>query len=172
MTDSSRETGRRTWLQHALAFVAGGVAFGSGVRLTRGSPLHAAGDPSLTFYARTRPFVAPPGSALAPGALAASGELLESPAGQTIGSFVTNCFCLPGGAMHAHPGLEFQALELRDGTLYAMCSGLSAAGGAKTSAIVGGTGRFAGARGTCLHRAAATQSGRHDVIEIVVTLAV
>lgn len=178
MENSWRGTGRRTLLQRALALMAGGVAFGSGVRLTRGSPVRAeaAADPSLTVYARTRPFVVPPngrGSVTATGTLMASGDLLDAPDGKSIGSFVTNCLCVIGSAAHnvAHPTLEFQALQLKDGTLYGMCAG-PGPDGAKSHAIVGGTGRFTGARGTYVERAAATHSGRYDVIQFVVTLAV
>ena len=176
--ENLRDTGRRTLLQRALALVAGGVAIGSGVRLTRGSPALAEAAPGspLTVYARTRPFVVPP-SGQSPAAAAntqvASGELLDAPDGKPVGSFVTNCFCVVGNAAHnvVHPSMEFQALELKEGTLYGMCSGRGP-DGAKTHAIVGGTGRFAGARGAYIERAVATQSTRHDVIELVVTLAV
>jgi hypothetical protein len=178
MEKSSRGTGRRTLLQRALALVAGGVALGSGVRLTRGSPVHAetAADPSLIVYARTRPFVVPPSgrpAASAASTQVSSGELLDAPDGKAIGSFVTNCICEVGGTVLgiAHPSLEFQALELREGTLYGMCSG-PGPDGSKCHAIVGGTGRFAGARGAYVERAVATQSTRHDVIQFVVTLAV
>lgn len=178
MEDTSKGTGRRTLLQRALALMVGGVAFGSGVRLSRGSPVAADAAPgsSLIVYARTRPFVVPPtGGApvTAAGTQMSSGELLDAPDGKSIGSFVTNCLCVVGGAAHnvAHPTLEFQALQLKEGTLYGMCAGATP-DGAKAHAIVGGTGRFAGARGTYVERAAITPSRRHDVIELVVTLAV
>ena len=177
MENSSRGTGRRTLLQRALALVAGGVAFGSGVRLTRGSPVHAeAADPPLTVYARPRPFVVPPNGRMpvsAAGTLVSSGELLDGPEGKSIGSFVTNCLCTVGSAGHnvAHPGLEFQAMQFNEGTLYGMCLG-PGRDGVKSHAIVGGTGRFAGARGTYLESAATPSSGQQDVIQFVVTLAV
>ena len=82
--------------------------------------MHAetAADPSLTVYARTRPFVVPPSGRAAASAAStrvSSGELLDAPDGKAIGSFVTNCICEVGGAVHgiAHPSPEFQALELK-----------------------------------------------------------
>lgn len=175
MEKSSKGPGRRTLLQRALALVAGGVAIGSGARFTRGSPVEAAADPSLTLYVRRRPFVVPPnGRAQVPasGPLVSSGELFDAPEGKQVGSFVTNCLCATGGAAHvAHPTIEFQSLQLQDGALYGVCSG-RAADGTKSHAIVGGTGRFAGARGAYVERPVATQHGRHDLVELVVTLAV
>jgi hypothetical protein len=178
MENSSKGTGRRTLLQRALAVIAGGVALGSGVGLTRGSPVQAeaAPDPPLTLYVRKRPFVVPPNGrapVAAAGTLVSSGELLDAPEGKSVGSFVTNCLCSVSGAAHtvAHPSIEFQSLQLEDGALYGMCSG-RAADGTKSHAIVGGTGRFAGARGAYVERAVTTPSGRHDLVELVVTLAV
>ena len=99
------------------------------------------------------------------------GELLDAPDGKAIGSLVTNCICEVGGAVHgiAHPSPEFQALE-RGRKAHGMCSG-PGPDGSKCHAIVGGTGRFAGAR-RYVERAVVTQSTRHDVIQFVVTLAV
>ena len=172
MEKSPRGTGRRTLLQRALAVVAGGVALGSGMRLTRGSPVSAAeAEASFTVFAQKRPFAAPPnGRSTAPAALTASGELFDRPDGKAIGSFVTNCFCEnTGGHNVVHAGLEFQALQLAEGTIYGM-GAATTADGTRSHAVVGGTGRFAGARGVYIEQAATTQSGR-DVIKFVVTLA-
>lgn len=175
MEKGSKGTGRRTLLQRGLALLAGGAAVATGARLTRGTrPLPE--DGSLVVYARRRPFAGPPSGtqhASAPGALLASGDLLDAPDGKPIGSFHTNCFC--HGAVGSHqvtrPSLEFQVLQLKDGTLYGIFAG-EAADGTKSHAIAGGTGRFAGARGQYLERIAAGQSAGDDVVQFVVSLAV
>lgn len=174
MENSSRGTGRRTLLQRALALLAGGAAVAAGAKLARGERA-AADDGSLVVYARTRPFAGPPsgGSAAPGGPVLASGDLLDAPDGKAIGSFHTNCFCHGAVGRHqlAKPSLEFQVLQLKDGTLYGICAG-DAPDGAKSHAIVGGTGRFAGARGQYLERLMAGQPSGHDVVQFVLTLAV
>jgi hypothetical protein len=161
-------------LQRTLALLAGGVAVGSGARWTRASaqPVESGGQP-LTVYARMRPFTGPPNGAQATGARLSSGELLDAPEGKVVGAFHTNCFCLGGfGAQHvAGPSLELQVLQLTDGTLYGICAG-PGADGAKSHAIVGGTERYAGARGAYVERVTATRSAGCDVVQFVVTLAV
>ncbi len=175
MEKSSKGTGRRTLLQRGLALLAGGAAVASGARLTRGTRA-AAADAPLVVYARRRPFAGPPNGthhASATSAVLASGDLLDAPEGKAIGSFHTNCFC--HGAIGSHqvvkPSLEFQVLQLKDGTLYGIFAGESA-DGVKSHAIVGGTGRFAGARGQYMERMAAGQTAGDDIVQFVVSLAV
>jgi hypothetical protein len=170
-------TGRRTMLQRTLALLAGGVAVGTGARWTRAGaqPVEPGGGP-LTVYARTRPFTGPPNGApagQAPGTQLSSGELLDAPDGKVIGAFHTNCFCLGGIGTHhvAGPSLELQVLQLKDGTLFGICSG-PGADGAKSHAIVGGTERYAAARGAYVERVTAARSAGFDVVQFVVTLAV
>jgi hypothetical protein len=128
---------------------------------------------TLTFYTRPRPLAAPPGAARAVQAdharQLASGDLLDAPHGKRIGAVYTNCFCpgAPFGAQPSSSDLEFQVIQVDDGTLFGMCGG--EAKGVKVRAIVGGTGRFAGARGAYIERPAA--GANHDVVELVLTLA-
>lgn len=175
-------TPRRTLLQRGLALLAGGVAVATGSRVIRADsritprpedrPDPRPPGTTLTLYTRQRPVAPPPAAApvqTGHARLLASGDLLDAPDGQRVGVVYTNCFCpaAPFGAQKSGTDLEFQVMHLDDGTLFAMCGG-AAEKGARVRAIVGGTGRFAGARGVCLERPAA---GERDVVEFVVTLA-
>jgi hypothetical protein len=175
-------TPRRTLLQRGLALLAGGVAVATGSRVIRAegriapTPVGRT-DPqppgtTLLLYTRQRPIAPPPTPAPVQAGharLLTSGDLLDAPDGRRIGAVYTNCFCpaAPFSAQKSGSDLEFQVMHLDDGTLFGMCGG-TAERGARVRAIVGGTGRFAGARGVYLERPAA---GERDVVEFVVTLA-
>jgi hypothetical protein len=58
-------------------------------------------------------------------------------------------------------------MQLENGTLFGMCGGAQERG-EKVRAIVGGTGRYAGARGAYVERPSTADP---DVVEFVVTLA-
>jgi hypothetical protein len=168
-------TPRRTLLQRGLALLAGGIAVATGSRVIRADGgITPAPGTTLTLYTRPRPIAPPPGAARAVQAdharQLASGELLDGPHGKCIGSVYTNCFCpgAPFGAQRSTSDLEFQVMQLADGTLFGMCGGTAEAG-EKVRAIVGGTGRYAGARGAYIERPAA--GAGDDVVELVLTLA-
>ena len=173
-------TGRRTLLQRGFALLAGGVAVATSGRTVRAEePAPKATAPRqdgqmLTLYARRRPVAGVRSGAHAHGPDArtlATGELLDGPAGTAVGSFYTNCFCMGtplGPHKRAASNLEFQVLELSDGTLFGIGGGADASG-TKAHAIVGGTGRYAGARGSYVERPAATTA--RDLVELIVTLA-
>lgn len=176
-------TGRRTVLQRGLTLLAGGVAVGAGARTVRAeepaAPVVPTATPAvstLTLYARKRPVAGPPratrGAHTPDARTLASGELLDSPGGRAIGSFHTNCFCMGtplGPHNHAASNLEFQVLQLADGTLFGISGG--GASDMKAHAVVGGTGRYAGARGSYIERPAEGRGAKRDVMELVVTLA-
>lgn len=177
-------TGRRTLLQRGLALLAGGAAVATGVRTVRAeepAPLKLDPTPrrdvqTLTLYARRRPVAGVPAGGhaahTADARTLASGELLDAPGGNAVGTFHTNCFCM-GTPLGPHnrsaSNLEFQVLELTDGTLFGICGGATPST-AKAHAIVGGTGRYAGASGSYIERPAA-DAARRDVVELIVTLA-
>ncbi len=176
----TRGTGRRTLLQRGLAALAGGAALVIGARPARAEtappPSPQRFDGTLRMYARKRPLAGPPAgqqiSHRTDGRLLGSGELLDGPAGARIGEFYTNCFCLdtPFGPQSAGSNLEFQVLQLQDGTLFGLGAGSVNHDATKVHAVVGGTGRYAGARGSYFERAAGAQAGSHDLVELVVTL--
>ena len=178
-------TGRRTLLQRGLALLAGGVAVATGARAVRAEQpeqveVTAVPKPqasTLTLYARRRPVADLPGAVrgghTADARTLASGELFAAPDGEAIGAFHTNCFCAAtpfGPHTRTASNLEFQVLELGDGTLFSICGGATPSG-TKAHAVVGGTGRYAGARGSYVERPATDASTRRDVVELVITLA-
>lgn len=168
-------TARRTLLQHGLALLGGGLAVAAGTRWNR--PAQAQERPGgarpLTLYARIRPL---PGRAGHPGdtRVVSSGDLLDAPNGKRVGQFYTNCFCLgtPFGPHEtAASNLELQMLQLDEGTLFGMGGGSPSHDDEKAHAIIGGTAKYAGARGTYVQRAASGKPGNRDLVEFVVTLA-
>jgi hypothetical protein len=173
MTTGSTSTKRRTFFQRGLALLAGGAALAGTSRWAgAASPPAAALAPqgdTLTLFARSRPSAGHQHGA--DGRILASGDLLDAPDGNRIGTFYTNCFCVPTpfGPQAAAPStLEFHVLQLQDGTLFSMGAGGNAAD-AQASAIIGGTDRFAGRSGAFVQRPIAA-AGR-DVRELTITFA-
>jgi hypothetical protein len=84
--------------------------------------------------------------------LAVSGELLDSPEGNRVGDFYATTFCMTapfGPSSPAAVSTELHTFVLSDGTLLGMGTTVSSAATAENVyAIVGGTGRYAGARGS------------------------
>src|SRR5690348_1152194 len=172
MTTGSTGTKRRTLLQRGMALLAGGAAIAGGARWAMAASPPASPPNSLTLFARKRPVVGMPSMfgpvPAADGRMVASGELLDAPDGNAIGTFYTNSFGVQspfGGQTVAASGLEFHVLQLKDGTLFSIGSGTDDAGGVRPLAVVGGTDRFAGKSGSCLTRAVAGASHADDVRE-------
>jgi hypothetical protein len=99
------------------------------------------------------------------------GELRDAPEGERIGEFFTNAFCLDvpyGVQAAAASNLEFQTFRLPEGTLF----GVGAAGaiGEKHFAVLGGTGRYAGVRGSYVEREAATPTAKPGAFEFHLNL--
>ena len=169
-------TGRRTLLQQGLALLGGGVAVAAGARWSRGTAAEAApidGKAPLKLYARIRPISGTsPGQGQSDARTVATGELLDAPQGKRVGEFSANCFCLGtpfGTHVNSAATIEMQVLQLHDGTLFGM-STPSAPGAPKVHAVIGGTARFAGARGTYVQRQVSAP-GAHDLVEFIVSIA-
>jgi hypothetical protein len=170
MTTGSTGTKRRTFFQRGLALLAGGTALAGTARWAGAAPPAEAAAPgnTLTLYARSRPVAGHQHGADA--RIVASGDLLDGPDGARVGTFYTNCFCVPtpfGVQASAASTLEFHVLQLQDGTLFSMGSGSAAA--EQRLAIIGGTDRFAGRSGVYMQRAIA--AGRGDLRELTITFA-
>ncbi len=168
MTTGSTGTKRRTLLQRGAALLAGGVALAGSTRLAGATSPPAASPPrTLTIYARSRPAAHTHGE----GRLTASGDLYDAPNGERIGSFYTNCFCATsfGQPAASASNLEFHVLQLKDGTLFSIGSGIDTPAG-RPLAIVGGTDAFAGRSGTYVQHAIATELG-DDVRQLTITFA-
>lgn len=167
MTTGSTGTKRRTFFQRGLALLAGGAALtGTSRWATAASPPP---DNTLTLYARLRPVAGHQHGA--DGRILATGDLLDGPEGERIGSFYTNCFCVPtpfGVQAPADSTLEFHVLQLKDGTLFSMGGGRDASGEQRL-AIIGGTNRYAGRSGAYLQRPVGAVS--RDVRELTITFA-
>jgi hypothetical protein len=174
---SSTGTKRRTLLQRGIALLAGGAAIAGGTRWAAASSPPAPGK-TLTLHARQRPVIGTPGTfgpvQAADGRIVASGDLLDAPDGNPIGTFYTNSFCVQspfGGPSASAAGLEFHVLQTKDGTLFSMGAGVDDASGLRPLAIVGGTERFAGKSGGCLTRPVAGATHADDIREITITFA-
>ena len=147
-------TTRRTVLTRGLAVAAGALGatvVGTGVAL---GAMPASNASTLTLFVRDVRFRA---SGPKPGALheahapaSPHGTLVDA-TGQTVGSFSAGILAGSGG------GIAVQRFTLADGTILGMGSG-----SLKDSeyAIVGGTGRYAGARGTYTTQLASGVRGR------------
>jgi hypothetical protein len=103
----------------------------------------------------------------APGS--ASGELFDDE-GRSIGAFYAHGLAQPspvGGLPVAHL-LELQTFVLENGTLFGL-GAVAGRDGARSCAVLGGTGEFAGAQGSYVERPAEDAGGGGGV-EFVVTL--
>jgi hypothetical protein len=186
MTTGSTGTKRRTLLQRGFALLAGGAALAGGTRWAAAASTSAEATvdkspptaKTLTVYARKRPIAGTP-SIVGPnqavdGRIVSSGDLLDGPDGNYIGTFYTNCFCVLspfGGHTASASSLEFHVLQLQDGTLFSMGSGIDDTSAPRPLAILGGTGRFAARQGTVIERAVAGADAADDVRQLTVTFA-
>jgi hypothetical protein len=171
MADSTSTT--RSGVLKRIAFVAGGaVGLAFAGKETLGSDTQAAPTPPRTGSAqetlvlRARDWrLTVPGAV--PGELppdgippVPSGRLVDKQ-GKTLGSF--SGANLPG----VGPALQLHTFDLADGTIL----GIGAAGAHESPfAIVGGTGRFAGASGTYVAKQSPRELGGDGTAEFTLTL--
>jgi hypothetical protein len=163
---SGKGSVRRTLLQRGAALVAGAFGLGTAAdNVQAASMAHPAVLSSLTLRARRRAVSFTAGSEAA-GRLLSHGDMLDE-SGAPVGAFYTNGFCMqtPFGSILASANLEFQTLTLADGTLFGMGAPGASVRNERHRAVLGGTGRFAGARGTYVER-----EGEDGSLEFVVTL--
>mgnify|MGYP003578013609 CR=1 FL=1 len=168
MTTGSTGTKRRTFFQRGIALLAGGAALAGSSRFAGAASPPKAPDKTLTLYARPRPVARQQHGA--DGRVLVTGDLLDRPEGESIGTFFTNCFCVPtpfGIQAPAASTLEFHVLQLKDGSLFSIGSGRDE-NGVQQLAIVGGTDRFAGRSGAFVQRPFAAS---REVRELTITFA-
>ncbi len=138
------------------------------------APATPGGPTTLTLHGRHRPTPprGPLGGRSGGGRIASYGDLLDGPDGSPVGEFYANGLGLEtafGPAVPAVSCVEFQTFQLADGALF----GVGAAGGAgaqRTWAVLGGTGRFAGARGTYVEREVSVGPAGRGAVEFILTL--
>lgn len=179
MAENVQPTDRRTLLRRGLAVVAGALGFAVIEKKSLAPDAVAAaatGETTLRFYGRHwRVQTQARRSADSAGSshrLISRGELWDHSEGEKVGEFWSNRFCLEssfGPNPCAASNLEFQTFQLKDGTLFGMGTGGPEIGAEQGHAILGGTGRFAGARGSYVIQAH-PDVDKPGTIEIVLTL--
>jgi hypothetical protein len=165
---------RRTLLQRGLALLAGAVGLGAAWG-ARGDGVSTPGSGSaLRLYGRRRAAMrSPRGDGLTRAThVISSGDLLEGPGGDVVGSFHTNALCLAtplGPTLAAPSNIEFHTFALESGTLFALAAGPSA-GGLGSGAVIGGTGRFEGARGSYVGQPPSSGPQERGAVEFIFNL--
>jgi hypothetical protein len=99
-------------------------------------------------------------------------ELLDGPEGRQVGEFFASGFELQtpfGPQPAAASNIELHTFRLGEDTLFGI-GAPAPRGPERTHALVGGTGRFAGARGTCVEREVEGGASGRGRVEFVVTL--
>jgi hypothetical protein len=163
--------GRRTLLQRALALVAGATGLGLGKQASAATSEALPARGTFTLYAQRS--AVPGHGAPDAGRVVSRGELFDGPAGDKLGELQTTCFCLGstyGPDQFAASNLEFQTFRLPGGTLFGLGVPVDPPDGVKAHAILGGTGRYAGARGAYYERTLASQRGTGELSEFKLTV--
>lgn len=99
-------------------------------------------------------------------------ELIDGPGGAVVGEFVATSLgagASLGGPPPAGACVEMQTFRVGDDTLLGIGTD-TGRGGERVHAVVGGTGRFAGARGTCVERAVVGAGAVRGQVEFLLTL--
>ncbi len=177
MNELNPTTTRRSVLQKGLLCVAGAFGLQLAPRDAQAaeSPPPPPGGQTLVYYSsslRARTPGQQPGKLPTPnGRLNRHAALLDRPDGKKVGEFTATRFGTDATAPANGPAgfhLELQTLHLPDGTLFGIGSGPGTEE-QQVQAIVGGTGRFAGAKGSYVLRRSA-QATRDGSVEFVITL--
>ena len=161
-------TTRRSVASRALLALAGAVGLGAandrGPRLARDPEPH-----TVVLRGRNwRTSGGHPGDFPTEGErISVRGELVDGERGERVGEFFAAGFAIGGGFHPAHgERLELHTFKLHDGTII----GSGTAGQLEGAfAILGGTGRFAGARGTYVARQRHHDFGGDGSAEFVLT---
>jgi hypothetical protein len=159
-------------------FVAGACGLQLASQTPRAAlPAAPSGTTTLTFYAtslRAHRTGQQPGKLPTPnGRLHRHGDLLDAPDGKKVGQFAATSLGPDGSFGAGGPtgmNLEIQTLQLVDGCLFGMGTGPEEQ---NVHAILGGTGRFAGAKGSYVIRSqTAEQEAKREGVEFVINLSI
>jgi len=178
MDDQSKSPERRTLLQRGLVALAAGLGLGVGPRRAAAATVEApipSGAKTLVLRGR-RGHASPQGRlprAAAGHRLVREGELVDD-GGRAVGRFASSAFCAEtpfGPQLAAASSLELQAFHLEDGSsLFGIGSAAAPSAGGRSLAVLGGTGRFAGARGSYSEREVPDGPAGAGSLEFVLTL--
>jgi hypothetical protein len=171
----SKSPERRTLLQRGLLALAAGLGVGAGARRVSAAAPEAPAGKVVVLRGRRRP-ASPQGrlprAAAAP-RLVREGDLVDD-RGRAVGRFSSSSFCAEtpfGPQLAAASSLELQAFHLEDGSsLFGIGSAGAPSAAGRSLAILGGTGRFAGVRGSYSERELPGGPHGSGSLEFVVTL--
>jgi len=160
---------RRALLQRGAALTLGTFGLGAGSANARGPEPPEAG--SLRLFARRRQALAARrGKSEAVPPSGSYGDLMAAVDGPAVGAFQAHG--MDGRAatsgLSTAPRLELQTFTLEDGVLFGL--GAASPEGERACAVLGGTGRFAGAQGTYLEREAQDPQASRGIVEFVFSL--
>lgn len=167
-------TPRRSFVRGALVFL--GAALGleaAGSKPASKAP--AVTEKPLRLYIRSQI----PGSHLtstrgvANDRRSRKGKLLTRPGGEEMGEYFATSLGQPGAfgvQLADSPSVELQTFRLADGTLFGAGANERTTEGGSVHALLGGTGRYAGARGTFSLTTLSRECGVEDYIEIEINL--
>ena len=176
MAASFGRSAKRGALTRGLVALAGslGLGLGGSSAIARANSVAPPGE-TLTFFGRHWHLASAhrrPGELPAQGdRLAMFGELLGDRDGEKVGEFYAACFCVDspfGPTPFAAANLEFHTFNLEDGSITGMGT---ASAGENVYAIVGGTGRYLGARGSYVAVQRPHELGGDGTAEFQFTLA-
>jgi len=177
MSDLATTNGhsRRSLLKRGVVLAAGAVGLSAASGTTaRAARRLDAGSTGLRLFGSNWRLVTParqPGEAIQLGDQGAVyGDLLDGPRGNSLGRFYGSRLAIqaaPGGFSRADASVEVHTFVLPGGTIVGM--GTSVLGKA-IFAIVGGTGVYAGAKGSYAATQRLREHGGDDTAEFIMTL--
>jgi hypothetical protein len=181
MRPTASPPARRTFLKKLLLLLGGGAGLAAVAPAAPGGavvPAGAQGPPAAPESARTLALHGrwTPSTVFGAGQPSADrgvrrGVILDGPGGEALGELYANTFAQPGPFGPISPDsspLELQTLCLRDGTLFGLGAPVSGACEARAFAVLGGTGRFAGARGSYVERPTACDARGASAAEFTI----
>jgi hypothetical protein len=180
MTSTANPPARRTFLQRLLLFLGGGVGLAASTRVGARGEVESAGvrgtapprERTLTVHGRWMSSATAWGGGQAPRDHGVRhGVIVDEAGGEACGELTANTFSESGPfgpPSSLTSALELQTLRLRDGTLFGLGAPKSGECEERAFAVLGGTGRFAGARGSYLERP--TACGDQGAAEFTIRL--
>lgn len=172
---------RRSFLKTGLAAVGGLLGMGAAAKVTT-SAMAADSSPkpvteTITLHGRDWHITSPSRRAgefpVAGEQMLINGELVDAPDGSRLGDFYATYFGLtmPGRTgPDGSSSLQMHTFNLPDGTLVGTGTASPAHDTEDRFAIIGGTGRYEGARGSYVARQSPTQFGGDGTATFTITL--